>query len=32
MLSNITSFSKYLDSTLVTLPASYAVVQYWTGE
>lgn len=32
MLSNITSFSKYLDSTLVTLPSSYAVVQYWTGE
>ena len=31
MLSNITSFNKYLDSTLVTLPSSYSVVQYWPG-
>lgn len=31
-LSNIISFNKYLDSTLVTLPSSYQVVQYWTGE
>ncbi len=32
LLSNITAFNKYLDSTLVTLPSSYTVVQYWTGD
>lgn len=31
-LLNITAFNKYLDSTLVTLPSSYNVVQYWPGE
>ena len=30
-LLNITAFNKYLDSTLVTLPSSYNVVQYWPG-
>ena len=32
LLSDITAFNKYLDSTLVTLPSSYTVVQYWTGD
>ena len=31
-LENITAFNKYLNPTLVSMPESYKIVEYWTGE
>lgn len=31
-LENITAFNKYVSSSLVSMPSTYQVVQYWTGE
>ena len=32
ILENITAFNKYLNPTLVSMPESYKIVEYWTGE
>ena len=32
VIENITAFNKYLNPTLVSMPESYKIVQYWTPE